>query len=135
MITKEALSKIETLEECQQYLKKELVKYKTLYNQTYSDYEKKCFTEQVKAYEGETNYVVVISNLEGVRVKNLKVYVTKEKPLKPHPLFPVPMGFVRQAKSYSFGQETDFEKKVDIEDRKVDIDACVDAIKLKKQEA
>lgn len=116
MITKETLSKIKTLEDCQQYLRKELVKYKTLYNETYSDYEKKSFTEQVKAYEGSSNYVVVVSNLDGTKIKNLTVYVTRTKPSKPHPLFPVPMGFIKQAKGFAFGEFTVFDEAIDIED-------------------
>lgn len=116
MITKGKLSKIKDLAECQNYLRSELVKYKTLFNKTYTDYEEKSFTEQVKAYECEDNYVIVCSNLEGVTVKNMRIYLTKTKPTKPHPLFPVPMGFIKNASEFEFGDELPKDEVLNIDD-------------------
>ena len=125
MITKGKLEQIKTLDECQNYLRCELVKYKTLFNKTYTDYEEKSFTEQVKAYECEGNYVIVCSNLEGLNVKNMKIYLTKTKPTKPHPLFPVPMGFIKNAKEFEFGDDL-------LDKGNLNIDDCVNAMKQKQ---
>lgn len=127
MITKEKLEQIKTLDECQNYLRCELVKYKTLFNKTYTDYEEKSFTEQIKAYESEGNYVIVCSNLEGLNVKNMKIYLTKIKPTKPHPLFPMPIGFIKDAKEFEFGDGFLNIEEPEIKD-------CLEAIKQKQKE-
>ena len=116
MITKEKLKEINTLEECQNYLRSELVKYKTLFNKVYSDYEGKNYTEQIKAYENGNNYVIVYNVLEGTKTKNMSVYVTKTKPSKPHPLFPVPRGFIQDAKEFEYGEKNFSEEEINVDD-------------------
>lgn len=127
MITKTKLEKIKTLEECQKYLKSELIKYTTLFNKAYTDYEKKAFTEQIKAYECNGNYVVVCSNLLGTEIKNLKIYLTKTKPSSPHPLFPIPMSFVKDAKEFGFGEEI-------AENSDLNLDSYIEEIKQKQKD-
>ena len=116
MITKEKLKEINTLEECQNYLRNELIKYKTLFNKVYSDYEGKSYTEQIKAYENGNNYVIVYSVLEGTKIKNMSVYITKTKPSKPHPLFPIPMGFIQDAKEFEYGEKFSSEEEINVDD-------------------
>lgn len=128
MITKEELKKLKTVEECQKYLRTELIRYVTLYSKAYADYEEKAFTEQIKVYEYKGNYVVVCSNLIGTEIKNMKVYLTKVKPARPHPLFPVPMGFIKDAKEFEFGD--DF---LDIE--KPEVKDYLEVIKKKQKES
>ena len=105
MITKVNLSKIKTLNECNEYLRRELFNYKTLYSNTYTDYAQREFTKQVKAYESTENYVVIISEFKGMQVSRLEVYVTHTKPRKPHPLFPIPKGFIDNYSEYHFGDD------------------------------
>lgn len=100
---KAELEKINTIEECTQYLHKTLMACTTVYSKVYSDYENKEFSKRIKAYQKDNNsYIITISNFENMKIKELDVCLTNKKPKEPHPLFPILTSFAPEAIVYHF---------------------------------
>lgn len=87
---KKGLKNIKTVDECLLYLRRALVKYTTVFNLNYTDYDNTTFTQQIKCYKGDDfNYIILFSDFENNKVVNLKVVFAKEEPRQPHPVFPL----------------------------------------------
>lgn len=91
------LEKINSIEECNNYLHGVLMNFTTLYSRVYSDYYNKEFSKQIKAYEKDGSYIITIANFENMKIKELSVCLTNKKPKLPHPIFPILTSFAPDA--------------------------------------
>lgn len=96
------LEKIETIEECNNYLHTTLKSFTTLYSRVYSDYFNKDFSKQIKAYEKDNSYVITIINFENMKIKDMSVCLTNKKPKLPHPVFPILTSFAPDSVVFNF---------------------------------
>ena len=100
---KKGLKNVHGPDECLRYLRRNLIKYTTFFNMSYTDYDETSFTEQVKAYKGsETDYVIVFTEFDNNTVDEVKVIFSKEEPRKPHPVFPLIKSITRSNDIYVF---------------------------------
>lgn len=104
MNIKNQLAEIKTINKCQKFLNKELFNYKTLYSKVYSDYEGKTFSKQIKAYEKDGTYLVVVTNLDNNEIKEIEICVSNKKPKQPHPVFPIVASFAPGSTIYNYSK-------------------------------
>lgn len=102
MELKKEFENIKTADECMAFMKTYLKSYTTLYSVAYGDYDETSFTKQIKAYEKDGKYVVLITNLENQKISKLTVCFSNKKPKKPHPVFPIMESFVQNPLVYNF---------------------------------
>lgn len=96
------LDELKTPEEVMIYLQRLLKNFKTLYSRTYTDYDNTSWTKNIKAYEYNGLYIVLISNYEGFKIAELHVCLTNKRPKEPHPLFPIKESFLPKSIIYSY---------------------------------
>lgn len=105
MSLKSEIKKINSLEEAEKLIGKEIKSLTTLWSKVYPDFEGK-WSEQIKAYSSnEGGYVVVVKTIEEMQVKELDIFFTKNEPTTPHPVFPVPHSYMTNFIKFSFERD------------------------------